>query len=161
MGITGPAPKDPEKRARRNADPIPHTTLPFVPGKQPVLPRLTRWIETETGPSEVEWAWHPQTIKWWEMWGRAAQSNTFTESDWSVLLETAFIHHQFWNGDMKMAAELRNRQAKFGATPEDRARLRMFFADATGKEARVGQTGSSSGPTPQSPYGGLRAVPPS
>lgn len=156
MAGRGPSPKDPEKRARRNADPIPPTTIPFIPGEQPSLPQMTK-DDPDLGSVVVPW--HPQTIAWWEMWGRAAQSDTFTESDWSYMLETAFLHHLFWNGDTKQAPELRQRQAKFGATPEDRARLRMFFADATGKEAKVGHADSSSGPKPASPYGGLRAVP--
>lgn len=34
------------------------------------------------------------------------------------------LHHAFWaDGRLELAAELRLRQAKFGATPEDRARL--------------------------------------
>lgn len=153
MAGRGFAPKDPEKRAGHNTDPIPSTKLPFIPGVQPELPQLTT-DDPDVGKVIIEW--HPQTIAWWDMWGRAAQSDTFTESDWSVLLETAFLHHKFWNGDMKVAPELRLRVAKFGATPEDRARLRMFFADADEKDAK---RGTSSTPKPASPYGGLRAVP--
>jgi hypothetical protein len=145
MAGTGPAPKDPSKRARTNADPIPATKLAFVPGEQPELPVLTDGF------------WHPMTREWWKVWGDAAQADTFTETDWMVLLETALLHHMFWNGDMKVAGELRLRVAKFGATPEDRARLRMVFADADEKDMKRG-TGSA-GPAPASPYGGLRAVP--
>jgi hypothetical protein len=143
MAGTGPAPKDPSKRARTNADPIPATKLAFVPGEQPELPVLTDGF------------WHPMTREWWKVWGDAAQADTFTETDWMVLLETALLHHMFWNGDMKVAGELRLRVA--GATPEDRARLRMVFADADEKDMKRG-TGSA-GPAPASPYGGLRAVP--
>lgn len=163
MAGRGFAPGDPDRNVGhskgRAANPTPPTLIEFVPGKQPALPRLTRRVWNEEGPQDIEEDWHPQTVEWWAMWGRAAQSDTFTESDWLYLLETGYLHHQFWSGDSKLAGELRLRVAKFGATPEDRARLRMFFADATGKEARVGQSGSSAGPTPASPYGGLRAVP--
>ena len=37
-------------------------------------------------------------------------------------------------GQWTLAAEVRLRVAKFGATPEDRARLRMVFADADEKD---------------------------
>ena len=40
-------------------------------------------------------------------------------------METALIHRAFMLGDLKQAAELRLRVAKFGATPEDRMRLRL------------------------------------
>jgi len=49
-----------------------------------------------------------------------------TEPDWEYLLTTARIHHEFWSsGRWELAAELRLREAKFGATPEDRSRLRV------------------------------------
>lgn len=81
--------------------------------------------------------WHPQTVVWWGMWQRAPQSEMFTESDWSFLLDTAYMHHQYWSkGAWTLAAELRLRVAKFGATPEDRARLRMVFADADEKDEK-------------------------
>lgn len=142
--ISGPVPKDPATRARRNKDPIGTTVLQFVPGEQPSLP---------TG----DWDWHPQTVDWWRVWRDSAQANLFTETDWNVLLDTAVLHTRFWQGDMTVAGELRLRVAKFGATPEDRARLRMVFADADEKDAKRGT--SSGSPAPASPYGGLRAVP--
>lgn len=155
MAGKGFAPKDPSRRARRNADPVGLTTLEFIPSDQPELPQLTRVMDEETGARELL-DWHPQTIQWWEMWQRAAQSDTFTETDWSFLVDTALIHHRFWSGDMRAAAELRLRVAKFGVTPEDRARLRMVFADADEKDARRGVSGG--GPNPAGAYGGLRAV---
>lgn len=159
MAGRGFPPKDPEKLAGHShgkaANPTPTTTIPFVPGKQPELPRLV--VRDPVTGLVHQKQWHEQTVEWWAMWGRAAQSDSFTESDWSVLLETARLHDQFWNGDMKVAPELRLRVAKFGATPEDRARLRMFFADADEKDQKRGT--SSTPPAPASPYGGLRAVP--
>ena len=52
-----------------------------------------------------------------------------------LVAETALLHAQFWKGDVKLASELRLREAKYGFTPEDRARLRMQFALAPGAEA--------------------------
>lgn len=142
MAGRGFAPKDPDRRARRNKDPIGSTVLVFTPGEQPFL------------PADVDW--HPQTIEWWSMWRETAQANTFTATDWSFLLDTALIHTKFWTGDMRAAGELRLRVAKFGATPEDRARLRMVFADADEKDAK--RSGASSQPGARTPYGNLRAV---
>jgi hypothetical protein len=134
-------PKEPGKRARRNQDPIGTTVLTFVPGEQPFLP--------------ADHEWSPMTVKWWELWRTAELSNTFTDLDWSFLLDTAVLHTRFWTGDMKAAAELRLRVAKFGMTPEDRARLRIVFADADEKDQK--RSTSSTQPTTGG-YEGLRAV---
>jgi hypothetical protein len=133
------APKDPSKRARRNADPIPHTVLKFVPGRQPEL------------PDEMEW--HPQTRRWWDVWYEAEIAKTFTAADWQFLLDTARVHHAVWSGSLAYAGELRQRVARFGSTPEDRARLRIFFADADKKDG--GRTTGES-PQPSQGFGDLK-----
>ena len=116
MAGRGPAPKDPAKRARRNKDPQALRVIEAEPQPQPEL------------PTDVEW--HPQTLEWWAMWGRSPLSQTYTDNDWRELMDTALVHTRHWDGDKTAAAELRIRVAKFGATPEDRARLRITFAQA-------------------------------
>jgi hypothetical protein len=120
----GPTPKDPRRRARTNTDPIAATVLPSCRGTQPTLPDL---------PEDRQWP--PATVWWWTMWGRSPQAELMTDTDWSFLLDTALIHARFWDGDLSVAAELRLRVAKFGATLEDRARLRIQFADADQADA--------------------------
>ena len=63
------------------------------------------------------------------------QAQTYTDADWSFLLDTAVLHADFWLGDRKVAAELRLRVAKFGVTPEDRARLRISIGTPTPVQA--------------------------
>lgn len=54
-----------------------------------------------------------------------------SDTDWSFLLDTALMHHAMWEkGQWTLAAEVRLRVAKFGATPEDRMRLKMELAPA-------------------------------
>jgi hypothetical protein len=79
--------------------------------------------------------WPAETRHWWETWRRAAQAQTFTDTDWSFLLDTAVMHAEFWMGNRALAPELRLRVAKFGATPEDRARLRMSVGEPKRKTA--------------------------
>lgn len=85
-----------------------------------------RGPELPDGPDYPDW--HPQTRLWWESWRASAQAQKFLATDWDFMLETAFLHTKLWrtnrNGDA-LAAEIRQRVAKFGATPEDRQRLRM------------------------------------
>ncbi len=75
--------------------------------------------------------WPPATKTWWDNWRRSAQAQTFQPTDWDFLIDTAVLHAKFHEGDASVAAELRLRVAKFGATVEDRARLKM----AVGKPA--------------------------
>lgn len=123
MAGRGPAPKDPAKRVRRNADPVPTTILRFEEAEQPGLPDSLPWPD--------------ETVEWWAMWRDSPQAEHFGSTDWSFLLDTAILHAQLWgNGDTSVLQELRVRVAKFGATPEDRARLRMQFADADSADAK-------------------------
>jgi hypothetical protein len=140
MSGRGPAPKPSARRVRRNAVPAPAATLKLVRVSAPEL------------PESVEW--HPRTRDWWRTWADSELARDFTASDWSFLLDTALMHHAMWSkGQWTLAAEVRLRVAKFGATPEDRARLRIVFADADEKDDRRAERVSS-----RRRYGGLTAV---
>lgn len=71
--------------------------------------------------------WHPMTKKWWNAWRKSPQaSRMLSEPDWYFLLDTALLHHIMWQkGRWEFAAEVRLRVGKFGATPEDRLRLKQ------------------------------------
>lgn len=118
-------------------------TVAFRRGEQPCLP------ETQD--------WHPQTVQWWRMWAESTLSADFTAADWSFLLDTALMHHAMWSkGQWALAAEVRLRVAKFGQTPEDRARLRIVFADADEKDSR--RTGPPPEGSARARRGPLKAV---
>ncbi len=72
------------------------------------------------------------------MWRDSPLSSEFTASDWSFLADTALLHARLWMGQTTVAPELRLRVAKFGATPEDRARLRITFAQADEADEKRG-----------------------
>jgi hypothetical protein len=112
MAGRGPAPKDPAQRRRRNADPVP--TQVVVDDGEVRGPEL---------PGEFDWP--SATMRWWETWRSSPQAQTFTSTDWDFLIDTALLHAEYWAGNTAVGAELRLRVAKFGATPEDRARLRL------------------------------------
>ena len=83
--------------------------------------------------------WHRATVAWWETWRSSPQaSRMLTEPDWMFLLDTALIHHRLWSGQKADAAELRLRVAKFGATPEDRQRLRVDVETSAGGPGLAG-----------------------
>lgn len=140
MAGRGPAPKDPNRRARRNGDPIPLRVITADPTEQPDLPTF----EVEQDGELTEFVWPARTREWWAMWRDSPLSAEFTANDWSELLDTAVLHARYWRGDVKLAAELRLRVAKFGATPEDRARLRITFAQADEAEEKRAPAGGSA-----------------
>ncbi|BDB58972.1 phage terminase small subunit [Rhodococcus rhodochrous] len=134
MAGRGPAPKDPSKRVRRNAEPAPLRIIPATREPQPPLPAV--WFTDEVTGKKKRFQWPARTKHWWQMWRDSPLSEDFTSTDWSELMDTALLHARFWNGEIKLAAELRLRVAKFGATPEDRARLKIQFAAADEAEER-------------------------
>ena len=142
MAGRGPAPKPAARRARRNVDPQGMRVITADPVEQPPLPEFDVQVTTKDGVEFHEFVWPPRTREWWQMWADSPLSAEFTATDWSELLDAAVLHARYWQGDVKLAAELRLRVAKFGATPEDRARLRITFAAADEAE------GKRQGPPP-------------
>jgi len=146
MAGKGFAPKDPRtlaghrgKNAAANL-----RVIEVEPAAQPDLPEFEVTIWRDGIPVIESFTWPLATRGWWRMWSDSPLSADFTEADWSYLLDTAVLHAAYWKGDMKQAAELRQRVAKFGQTPEDRARLRIQFAAADEADEKRGKTGPSA-----------------
>lgn len=136
-GHGGPPPKPPGQKARPNKDPIPLRIVQMEIAPQPELPSFDVQVTENGEVITKEFYWPDRTRAWWNMWGESGLSDTFTENDWSELLDTALLHAKYWSGSLGLAAELRQRAAKFGATPEDRARLRIQIADADYRDERA------------------------
>ncbi|MET0716401.1 MAG: hypothetical protein ABWY57_15960 [Mycetocola sp.] len=134
MAGNGPPPKDPSKRARKNKDVIPLRIVEIQPVEQPDLPSFTVMVTIADELVVQEFEWPSMTRDWWAMLAHHPLSAEFIETDWAYLMETARLHAEFWMGKLNLAAELRLREAKYGFTPEDRARLRLQFALATTAE---------------------------
>lgn len=127
MAGHGPAPKDPARRRRRNGAAEPLTTLTADDElRGPELPDGVLGADKDGVPYE----WHPRTAAWWQTWRESPQAQTFIATDWDFLLDTALLHHTMWTkGRWEFASEVRLRAAKYGATPEDRARLKLKVDD--------------------------------
>lgn len=67
--------------------------------------------------------------RFWRTWSQAPQTASWVETDWAELEITARLVDEFFKGDLKVASEIRMRTAKWGATVEDRSRLRMSLKD--------------------------------
>lgn len=139
MAGRGPAPKHPDKRGgHRRAEAM--KVIIAEPVEQPELPSL----QVEVDGNLTEFVWPAATERWWQMWRDSPLSAEFTASDWSFLADTALLHARLWMGQTTVAPELRLRVAKFGATPEDRARLRITFAQADEADEKRGTRQASS-----------------
>jgi hypothetical protein len=63
--------------------------------------------------------------RFWKTWATSPQAAKWAETDWAELEITTKLVDAFYLGDHKVAGEIRQRVSKWGATVEDRARLRM------------------------------------
>lgn len=155
MAGRGPAPKPAASRARTNSDPMGVRVVSSEPSPAPELPELM------PGGEEGGRPWPPQTLTWWNNWVNDPLTAEFRTADWDELLISAVLHGQFWSGDVKVAGELRLRTSKFGATPEDRARLRITYGaadDAEDKAARRRARTDEGPAAAKGRYAKLRAV---
>lgn len=116
-----------------------------LPDAKGLLPPLRRKVDGEWVQIE-QTEWHPMTVRTWEAWRSAPMAVAMaTEVDWNYLLDTMLMHHSMWSsGSFDQAAEVRQRLAKFGATNEDRLRLRMEVE--VPEQYAVGPEGSGSKP---------------
>lgn len=107
---------------------------------------LDRRDDDELIGPDLHWSvdWHPKTREWWDTWRRTEIATLLEDSDWEFLQDTAFLHHRVYNDRSSIAqvtaamAEIRQRVAKFGATFEDRLKLRIKFADTQVAENKAG-----------------------
>lgn len=139
--MRGASPKDMGTRAGHSGKQVPFRVVGLPLAQQPPLPAFFRLND---GEKIRRIAYPAETIEWWAVWGRSVLIDGFTEHDWQYLLEVATLHAQFILDfeRAKMASELRQRMARFGVTPEDRAKLRIITvtadtAEATAAEAKA------------------------
>lgn len=154
MAGNGPPPKDPAKRARTNKDVVPLRVVQVEPVDQPELPIFDVQVAVDGEVTTQEFVWPPMTKNWWAMLASHPLAGEFIDTDWAFLMETALLHAEFWRGKFSLAGELRLREAKYGFTPEDRARLRIQFAEATGAEVTTANKVMSS----RNRFAGMKVV---
>lgn len=127
MSIRGPGPK--EDKVRRNKDGWAEREIVYPDELRGFeLPQVQ--MEDKYGGSYV-FEWHSRTKEWWDKWRRSPQASVMEDSDWEGLLECAVLHTTFWNGGLKptelanLSAQISRRVASYGATFEDRRKLRL------------------------------------
>lgn len=123
----GRPPKEDAVRRRHRADTVPSVELTdHAKVYGPELPTWRKWLLP--------------TMQWWQAWRTSPQAVFFVETDWHELLCAAVLYDDYWNPDttsgqrLRISAELRGRTCRFGATYEDRAKLRMRLPKAEERE---------------------------
>ncbi|MEU2332677.1 hypothetical protein ABZ770_16085 [Streptomyces sp. NPDC006654] len=84
------------------------------------------------------------SVQWWHTWRVSPMAATLLDTDWAFLLDAALMHHTAWTKDKwEFLSEVRMRSAKFGATSEDRARLKLKVDDpVNGRQAPAQRSGN-------------------
>lgn len=149
MGVRGFAPRDPSELVRPpKASPVTVLSSEGVMYGPDLPESFVHEVNIPGGSVEtVVRDWPVQTRVWWDTWRVSAQASLMGEVDWCFMLETAVLHALFWGGDhrISLTAELRARVGKFGATPDDRQRLRVAVAAApSSRGVVVGDGGRDS-----------------
>lgn len=86
-------------------------------------------------PATYEWP--VETLAWWQHWRESPMAQKFTDVDWDYLIDTAYLHANFWLGDLKLENAIRLRLSKFGATPVDRLRLHLTIGEPAGVAPKI------------------------
>lgn len=142
MGSRGPAPK--ENAIRRNEH---EHAVELSPEARPGRP-LPKSLPVSSSAAK----------HFWKTWSESPQSATWMETDWEELAITTLLVDQLYLGDTKLAGEIRQRVAKWGATNEDRARLRMKFEKSEEGPSEPSEKELTAFDMDQELYNKLRAV---
>jgi hypothetical protein len=68
------------------------------------------------------------------VWSRMPHCVLWTQADWEFALDSIEIAAQFYEGDSRLATELRNREKLLGTTLDFRRDLRIRYVDTVTKE---------------------------
>lgn len=134
MAGKGPPPKERRSRPRdtRDFEVIDGGKAPTTAAGKPKELRIERADPVTGRPAfpksyrladdEVEYL--PVTRERWRAWCKDPVTSTFGPTDWYTLLDTAPLWDQYARtGSRELLPEMRLREAKLGATREDRLRL--------------------------------------
>lgn len=137
MAGRGPAPKIAATRQRRNASPGARTLAANAHAATvPALPQRGSRI------------WDAQTLAWWEAVWTSPMSSEYTASDVHGLYRLAELVDRFWRLSVrnpervKLMTEIRQQEARFGLSPQDRRRLQWEIEKGEEAEERTQQRAS-------------------
>lgn len=123
--MPGPSPKPAHLRQRRNKTP----GEAQLPTEQSSLRNTVPAL-----PDRKDRVWHPNVVAWWESAWRSPMASEWLDADMrGGLYLLADLHQARWEADdaatlVKVSAEIRLQEVRFGLSPIDRSRLRWTIA---------------------------------
>jgi hypothetical protein len=148
MAGRGPAPKDPNKRARTNSDPVALRTVQITAALQPSMVDLLGETSPLTGVQ-----WHPATLTLWSQLGDHPATGNLVAAQWSSLARAVMYDDAATRGELA-PAEARLRLAKFFIDPDDMLRGRITTVQADEAEEK-----RPAAPSSRARRGSLKALP--
>lgn len=115
-----------------------------VPGRHPKpdgekrnrMKPVHDWVEVVDRPFEgrppmaADKAWPAATKRWWRGVTRMPHCVLWDEMDWQFAHDTAGMVAQFHGGNMRLAAEIRQRERMMGTTFDSRRDIRVRYVAA-------------------------------
>lgn len=121
MALPGTKPKPDGQKRNRHLPTIDWVDVPDVPFEGgPPLP------SRRAGGK----AWPARTKRWWAAISRMPHCALWDDVAWEYAVDVAHVHAKFDEGDMRVAAELRNREKLLGNTMDSRRDLRIRYVPA-------------------------------
>lgn len=111
--MSGPAPKHPSARSRRNKT---STNASIAADASIIAPELP------------DIPWHSMTLAWWRDLWASPMAPEYDDSDRHGLFKLAMLQNDFWLAEnakerKEASAEIRLQEQRFGLSPIDRRRL--------------------------------------
>ena len=80
--------------------------------------------------------WPKSTKRWWQVVSRMPHCILWGEADWQFALDTALIAAVFYQGEVKVATELRQLEKVMGTTLDSRRDLRIKYVEPGAEKER-------------------------
>lgn len=128
--MSGPPPKVPEQRRRRNV-PTAGEWVEISPlAGKPIVPALSM--------IDPHRRWHARTKRMWDVWRRDPVTSMWTPADLAYGIELAYLHDEWVSGERPgSGSEVRLRADGLGLTPKGKQQLRWRIAGGGGRSASL------------------------
>ena len=135
MAGRGPAPKPAHLRQRTNRKAGSATIRMIEASEATDAPAI---------PNPDARTWHPLTLVAWAHAWASPMASQWLETDADGLGRWAILLDNFYQGDIKAAAELRLQESRWGLSPLDRSRLQWSVAQADEAEQKTSRRAEST-----------------
>jgi hypothetical protein len=155
MGVRGPAPKHPALRQRRNTA----STKASLPSVEEAARFTVPELPARDG------GWHPMVVDWWRSAWQSPMASEWVDVDMrGGLYLLADLHQARWDARdepavlVKLAAEIRSQEQRFGLSPIDRRRLQWEIGKGEGPGEAAPRRRTTKRATPRRPVKDPRSV---